>query len=357
MRRLRPLCQEVGEMDFLLLVAWIFVEVEFASGPEKVLGLEFVPVVGDNPHDSAWDENFYGIPDVGVVLYPYRISKYEITREQYLVFLNSIDPYARQKVKIASIDFEIDHTKPPGSMWVLNGAGENLPVEVSWYAAARYVNWLNYWYETGELTGSPSPSEGTDQIGAYDTRFFSDSDFSNDPDSHNPGSFYWLTTFDEWYKAAYWDFAQDVYWQYPNGSPDPPRGGFPDDLASDGNMKVSGFDPEPDRPAPGVKLPVGSYSYTGMYGTKDLCGNVAEWSGDKHWDSWLFDTTDGRHLSGGHSGWYPDHTSRWAQVTFATHRRNPTGRAGIRLSSSVRGILVYPFKLRDLIKGPHGRDR
>jgi hypothetical protein len=257
-----------------------------------------------------------------------------LTREQYLPFLNSVDPFGDDSLVLSSVDFLLDENASPGQRWKLNGGDENIPVEVSWYAAARYANWLDHWYRTGRRGGHGS-TEGTNLVGVYDTRFFDDDDFSNDPDTRNPGANCWLTTFDEWYKSAYWDGQNRVYWRYPNGSHDAPRGGFPTDPVSYGNMQVSGRDENPNRPSPGEKIRVGSYSSSGgLYGVFDLCGNVAEWTGDRSWDSWLFDVEGGRHSLGGHSGWYPDHTSRWAQVGFSTHRRNPTGRGGIRISTS-----------------------
>lgn len=316
----------------------VSVEAINSANPEKI-GLDVSTFYLDAPEGHPW----YGIPILGAVPYEFRITKYEITREQYLPFLNAADPFGTNEFLLWNLyDFSLDITQSPGHRYSLLTEEENLPVELSWYAVARYMNWLDYWYKN-DIMGGPGSSEGDDLSGVYDTRFFDDTDLSNDPDGHNSGSICWINTFDEWYKVAYWnpladqspnapfDWDNPKYWRYPNASNTEPRGGFPG--VGYGNMIDSG---RPKNPSPLGKIAVGSYTTSqSIDGLFDLCGNVYEWTEDKTFPTTRSPYEHGRFTVGGKWIWFPDHTERYSQIFFSTHRRSPgpKHKGGFRIST------------------------
>jgi sulfatase modifying factor 1 len=134
----------------------------------------------------------------GSVDYVYRISKYEITNAQYAEFLNAVaatDTYALFQPG------GITRSGSSGSYTYSAEAGrEDKPVNsVSFYDALRFANWLH----NGQPTGAQDST--TTEDGAYTMIV---EDYLSDPPiliTRNPGAIVFLTSEDEWYKAAYYD--------------------------------------------------------------------------------------------------------------------------------------------------------
>jgi formylglycine-generating enzyme required for sulfatase activity len=238
------------------------------------VSMEFV-YVGDagNPADPR-----YG---VGAVNYGYYIGKYEVTNAQYAEFLNAVaasDPYGLYNSNMALSYGGIIRDGTDGSYsYTVKSGWENKPVNfVSWYDAARFVNWM--------MTGN---TEGTLSTGAYDTTNFG-YPYSDDPATHNASATYWIATEDEWYKAAYYDPTKDGtggYWNYPTQSDTAPTASIPTSDPNTANYAD----------AVGGVTDVGSYPNSrSYYGTYDQGGNVHEWT-----ESW---SGDGRVRLGGHYG-------------------------------------------------------
>ena len=317
------------------------------SWGEDIQGIEFVPV-GD-PGNPAFDN--YWRP-MGAVDYRFKISKFEITREQYVEFLNTVDPTGANALGLwyeppppglytPISDFVNDPGAPEGQKYSLTEftpnlaygvtasmANDNVPVHATWYAVCRYANWLH------NDKGGPGSTEGTNTTGAYDTRNFDDADVSTDPDTHNPGAKFWMTTEDEWVKAAF--YARGVtegtpnglgYWSYPHGSIIQPVGRMPSgDDGNSANSSGDGF------VSPAQRITVGSYALSeSPYGLFDLCGNAHEWTetwfeGDAYTPA---DTT--RMTRGGSSSWQTDHSG--IEYRWPTHRKVPTGYVGFRIAT------------------------
>ena len=116
--------------------------------------------VGDigNPNDPT--------TGYGAVNYGYNIGKYEVTYSQYTAFLNAVagtDTYGLYGTAM-SRDLHnpgIVRSGSPGSYtYAVIGTG-NRPVSyVTWFAAARFVNWM----QNGQPTGAQGP--GTTETGA-----------------------------------------------------------------------------------------------------------------------------------------------------------------------------------------------
>ncbi len=202
---------------------------------------------------------------LGAVGYSYRISKYEVTNSQYAEFLNAVgtsDPNWLYDTTLANspIHRGITRSGASGSYTYNTVAGrENMPVNyVTFYSTLRFANWL----QNGQPTGPQS--NATTEDGAY--TFLPPSPFST-PITRNPGATIFLTSEDEWYKAAYYDAVSANY----NAAP--ASGSFlctaPGATPGTGNCHGS----------VGDTTAVGSYTNSpSPNGTFDQGGNLYEWN-------------------------------------------------------------------------------
>ena len=195
-----------------------------------------------NPGNAA-DTTTYG-----AVSYAYQIGKYEVTNAQYGEFLDAAaktDSYGLYNSSMSSTG--ITRSGSSGSYtYSVTGALANRPVVyVSWFDAARMANWM--------VNGQGS---GSTETGAYTL---------NGAISGivlaNAGAQVYIPTEDEWYKAAYYNAANQTYSLYPNGQNSI--------TTADANYEN----------AVGSTTDVGSYTDDGSsYGTFDQGGNVWEWN-------------------------------------------------------------------------------
>jgi hypothetical protein len=149
----------------------------------------------------------------GAVGYDYLIGTTEVTNAQYAEFLNakaasdplalyntSMDINARGGITRSGVSGSYTYT-PKTNMG-------NKPVNfVSWYDAIRFANWLHNGQGSGDtetgaytlLGGTPTPTNGNSI-------------------TRNTGAIWFLTSEDEWYKAAYYDptlgGGSGGYWDY-----------------------------------------------------------------------------------------------------------------------------------------------
>ncbi|MEY2599644.1 MAG: hypothetical protein RLZZ142_1903 [Verrucomicrobiota bacterium] len=238
--------------------------------------------VGDpnNPADPAGR---------GSVPYAYQIAKGEVTVEQYVEFLNAVaahDPHELWNPKMGVTEYRI--TEPvfagrvpprmPGCIRRLGDPGsyryeaaegwEKKPVVyVSFLDAMRFANWLHHGKGSGET-----------ETGAYDISK------AGGLAAHGPEATVWVTTEDEWIKAAYYQpqekgGPEGGYWLYPTRSQETPRvqepGSTETNLANFFNLRLPGsLFADYTRIAATGSYP-NSPSY---YGTLDQGGNVSEWT-------------------------------------------------------------------------------
>lgn len=211
----------------------------------------------------------------GAVAYRYRIAATEITNTQYAAFLNA--KAASDLLGLFSTDMDgffggIVRSGTSGSYTYNTISGrENWPVNhVNWYDALRFANWLHNGQGDGDtesgaytlLGGTPIPTNGSEITRNGDARW-------------------WLTSEDEWYKAAYHknDGNTANYFDYPTSSDVypatvPPPGGI--------NSANHG-------PAVGILTEVGAYANSpSPYRTYDQGGNVWEWN-----ESWINESRRG----------------------------------------------------------------
>jgi formylglycine-generating enzyme required for sulfatase activity len=184
----------------------------------------------------------------GAVSYAYQIGKYEVTNAQYGAFLNAAaktDSYGLYNSSMSS--FGITRSGSSGSYtYSVTTALANRPVVyVSWFDAARMANWM--------VNGQGS---GSTETGAYTLNGATSGIFLA-----NAGAQVYIPTEDEWYKAAYYNAANQTYSLYPNGQNSI--------TTADANYANS----------VGSSTDVGTYSSDpSSYGTFDQGGNVLEWN-------------------------------------------------------------------------------
>jgi hypothetical protein len=221
-----------------LIGAWLFLSTAsadlFGSG-DNSFNIEFVRI-GDpgNPPDENPNP-------AGAVPYEYRIGKYEISEQM------------------------IENANALGGLGItIDDRGPNFPAtSVTWYEAARFVNWLN------ESTGHPIAYK-FDDIGNF--QLWQPGDAGHDPNNlyRNSLAHYFLPSLNEWHKAAYYDSPNGVYYDYPTGSDAVPDGiDFAGDTVFDAVFDQGGMDIHPNQ-----VLNVGTLS---PFGTAGQGGNVAEW--------------------------------------------------------------------------------
>jgi len=246
--------------------------------------LRLVDLKGNEP------DKLYG---VGSVSYDYYIGKTEITNEQYVEFLNHVarngDPYCLYSPSMSSgVVGGIDRKEENGEFFYFSKPGwRSRPATyISWYDAARFVNWLHFGQPKSDGATS-GVTEGDEESGAYDTRYFDDGCGADDanwpkqPDRRNAGARFALPTVSEWHKAAYFDptkYGATRYWSYPNRMDDPPASAPPPGDARTANYQV---DEALGEGPPYYVSEVGAYPLAAsFFGTLDQGGNVWEWLED-----------------------------------------------------------------------------
>ena len=219
----------------------------------------------------------------GGVGYDYRIGTTEVTNAQYAEFLNAkaaSDPLGLYNTNMGSdARGGITQSGVSGSFTYATKTNMgNKPVNyVSWYDSIRFANWLNNGQGTGDtetgaytlLGGTPTPSNGLSI-------------------TRNAGATWFLTSENEWYKAAYYQPAAqggdaDNYWLYPtasNSAPTIATANSVGDISNPG-ANVANYNFGADwNSQDGNVTTVGSAGplSESFYGTSDQGGNVWEWN-------------------------------------------------------------------------------
>lgn len=230
------------------------------AAPAAAVNIDWV-TIGD-PGNAADTTGFGAVADA------YRIARTEVTNAQYTEFLNAkaaADPFQLYNTLMSGTHGGIVQSGSPGSYSYSTVAGRaNAPVNyVSFYDTLRFANWMNNGQgggdtETGAYTllgGSLIPTNGTTL-------------------TRNAGADIFLTSEDEWYKAAYYDALTNGYTSAP---------------FADGFGGLCHTAPGPNAHsancffATGNTIDVGSYTASASAsGTFDQGGNVREWNETIH---------------------------------------------------------------------------
>ena len=171
--------------------------VTFGSGTDR-FSMEFVNIGNaNNAADTTGQPN-----PAGSVGYNYLIGKHEVSK-------GMIEKYNANFGTANSLVVSAQNT----------GTADSAATQIHWQEAARFVNWLNtstngfaaYKFATGSTVGGNSGN----LIPWIDSEV-------DDYDAGNPfrskRARYVLPTVDEWYKAAYYDADNSVYYDYAQGS-------------------------------------------------------------------------------------------------------------------------------------------
>ncbi len=225
--------------------------------------------VGDPRNAADWT-------GYGSVADTFLISEYEVTNAQYAEFLNAVDPTGADGMDpwgaantlglydwsmtwgdFGGIDF-VEYN-PDGSKYVAKSGMSSKPVNyVSFFDSLRFANWLN----NGQGAAST-------EAGAYTLLGGTSLPTNWATVTRNAGARIFLTSEDEWYKAAYYDAISTGYFGYPVGTDAVTTCATP---AATPNTANCGN-------AVGDLTDVGSYTGSASpYGTFDQGGNVYEWN-------------------------------------------------------------------------------
>ena len=209
------------------------------------------------PYGPPYDPYYHG-----QVNYDYQIGTYEATVAQYTEFLNAkatSDPYGLYDDSMSTGGGAgsgyIFRSGASGSYTYSVASGkENQPVRhVTLYDSMRFCNWLHNGQEDGDTeSGSYNMSLG----------LFAD---------RQEGATWVIPSEDEWYKAAYYDSVNELYYDYPNGTDD-----IPDEPTDETSTRVFNFGDIPYWP--GYFTSVGETTGRSPYGVYDMGGNVEEWT-------------------------------------------------------------------------------
>ena len=187
-----------------------------AAGTAGTNPLVFALLAIGNAGNTADHQGGQG--DYGTVKYDYSIAKTETTVADYVQFLNAVARYVpdngqyKYLLNLWNPDME---AAPPshsviGSQIIRTGTSGNwtyaaapgadqLPIaNVSWFNAARFVNWLANGQPTYDLVRrrirAPKPGPTPSTVTAL-----------RSSPQRDACAKYWLPSEDEWYKAAYYD--------------------------------------------------------------------------------------------------------------------------------------------------------
>ncbi|QDT73585.1 formylglycine-generating enzyme family protein [Lacipirellula limnantheis] len=250
----------------------------------------------------------------GGVGYEYRIGAYEVRNAEYVEFLNAkavSDPLGLYNANMGSnARGGITRSGVSGSYSYAPKAGmQNKPVNyVSFYDAVRFANWLGNGQGSGDtesgaytiLGGTAEPTNGRDIV-------------------RNSGATWFLTSDNEWYKAAYHknDGVTDHYFAYPTANDVAPAGGAPPGGSNSANISLLVGDP----------TDVGAYvASASPYGTFDQGGNASEWTEKLQPDFETYRTRRGGEWNGFSS-------NLWAGTQFIEDPLNEHLSVGFRLAT------------------------
>lgn len=223
----------------------------------------------------------------GSVPYSYDIGKYDITNPEYAAFLNAKaskgDPHllyypCMSRASCYGLGSGIIRTGSAGNYrYVVEKGRERRPVNyLNLYMALRFANWVN----NGE-------GDASTETGAYTLLGGQIVPTNALSLKRNPGAKVFLTSEDEWYKAAYYSPKLRKYFAYPAGSDQPMECTMPSKARNAGNCDLVTAVNNPDNPGLpstsawfyGDITDVGAYpNSVSPYGTYDQGGNVFQWT-------------------------------------------------------------------------------
>ena len=225
--------------------------VNFGSGPDQ-FNMEFKTI--GNPNNAA---DTGGAPDpAGAVDRTYDIGKFEVSRDMITKYNANFGTANNLVISLDSMS------------GITGGTGVNKPATgISWNEAARFVNWLNT--STGNQAAYKFTTSGVnDDIALWQS---GDAGYDVNNKYRNSLAKYFLPSYNEWYKAAYYNPNNTTYYNFANGSDTRPTAVI-SGTASDTAVYAQSGEASPTGPADVNQA--GGFS---PYGVMGLGGNVFEW--------------------------------------------------------------------------------
>jgi hypothetical protein len=260
---------------FLILVL-LFLAAEAAIAQPGPDGFDWATVgAPNNPAYNGPDPDGRTLGR-GSVSYDFRISRLEVTTQQWMDFYNAArsrpDPLGLPIVTPFPWGAEVDpNYHGPGTHYRLKSVPNAgmLPVGgVDWRTCAIFCNWI----ESGRGTLRNDFAQGV-----YDTTTFTGAGGTwGDQAAHNPSAHYWIPSLDELIKASYFDPnrngpGQPGWWLYPTSSDTAPLHGPPGS-----GQANTGFDLPNDGQ---YSIPLGAYPQAqSPWGLLDASGATTEWT-------------------------------------------------------------------------------
>jgi len=215
--------------------------VSFGSGANQ-FNMEFVTI--RNPNNVA---DITGSPNpAGAVGYEYGIGKFEVSEEMITKFNASQSLQITQDARGAA--------KPATS--------------ISWNEAARFVNWLN------TSTGNQAAYKFADRSAVNDNiQLWTSGEAGYDENNKYRNSLakYFLPSYNEWYKAAYYNPYNSTYYNFANGSDTRPT------AVTSGTASNTAVYTQSGEASPAGPADVNNAGGLSPYGVMSLNGNVWEW--------------------------------------------------------------------------------
>ena len=228
--------------------------------------------------------NASDVTGFGSVPYEFLIGKYEVTINQYSVFLNAVaavdpesyvaslwNPAMETDLNVAGISRSGSGIVADPFNYQVIGSGNKPIAYVNWFDAARFVNWVN----NGATVGASTEDGAYTLNGATSGLVLK-----------NANATWYLPSSDEWYKAAYYSPALNGgtggYYLNPAMSDDTMGNTIGSEanqanLVADGKYSVTQL-PTRD-PNQNYLVDVGSYTGSASYyGTFDQGGSLYEWN-------------------------------------------------------------------------------
>lgn len=174
-----------------------------------------VPITKDETIE--FDQNRYGS-----VNYEYLIQKFPVSVEEYCQFLNSVavesDPHKLWIINMMSSNHPIIKRENLNNKFLyypLKNKDRKPVTFVNWYNAARFINWLSNGMPIG-LQDNSTTEDGTYTLNNITTENNVNIIRNQINPNTNLAPSYWMSSHDEWYKAAYYKGgSKDAgYWTF-----------------------------------------------------------------------------------------------------------------------------------------------
>ena len=251
--------------------------------PSEIAWVSLLPLVNIDTVLVAQAGNVTNASGFGSVPYDYRIGKYEVTLGQYATFLNAVattntnfyivglwNYSMAANSNIAGISRSGSGTAANPYVYSVIGSSNRPVAFVSWFAAARFANWMH----NGAVEGA-----GT-ETGAYALNGATWGVIPKNADAR-----WWIPSDSEWVKAAFYDPSLNAgvggYYVYPTRS-DAPPGNI---IGADANQANFYNGVYSVTQSTDFSYAVNYLSEAGVftgsasaYGTYDQGGNLSEWT-------------------------------------------------------------------------------